>query len=368
MAGNSINDEYEDDEDSMSEWSDEEIERTIFFYSLFFLLLAIVSYLIVLRPQMKQNQRRGDSNSQEAASIHTQELQQRNNGSSPQQQNIEISNDGSVSIIGSRGNSNRSLVNGIYPFSYLRMKRRLSSLKNISKDDCISMDPDMKSDNRKTISYDEIEEESYQVLLKSKLVVRACIDANTSDVTGAMTESLSKTVLPFKRGGIVVISVRPSELYSSAFKSKTTFDFISAVGIISSLFLIVDFSPDTNTNKDTLFAISDSLSGKMDQIENIKRRIRESGGISEDILPSHRIVVCQSATGRVAFVRQICPDFVLDYDAGVQKDLHRFGFQTQLYGNAHTADQASGNDEVDLVKPDVGKKLFAINNIGDFIS
>jgi len=58
----------------------------------------------------------------------------------------------------------------------------------------------------------------------------------------------------------------------------------------------------------------------------------EEAGISESLLPSHRVLLAGSAKGRVALVRQLSTNIGLtvDYDAEVQEELGRFGYEVSI--------------------------------------
>ena len=54
-------------------------------------------------------------------------------------------------------------------------------------------------------------------------------------------------------------------------------------------------------------------------------------GVSEQALPTHRILLCQSVTGRVALVRQLARvALVVDWEEEVSKQLERFGYKVAL--------------------------------------
>jgi len=55
--------------------------------------------------------------------------------------------------------------------------------------------------------------------------------------------------------------------------------------------------------------------------------------LNEQIIPTHRIIVTTTSSGRVAFVRQLADtQLVVDYDRdGVVTELERFGFRTLCY-------------------------------------
>jgi len=66
------------------------------------------------------------------------------------------------------------------------------------------------------------------------------------------------------------------------------------------------------------------------QIVNVLR-VTNNGLLTEQILPSHRIMVCQSTTGRVALVRQLRQvGLVIDYDPSVRTELKRFGYSVSI--------------------------------------
>lgn len=62
-------------------------------------------------------------------------------------------------------------------------------------------------------------------------------------------------------------------------------------------------------------------------------RLRGDSPLTADTLPDHRVVRTGSASGRVAFCRQLQrADWVLDFDTEVQDQLGRFGYRVVLYG------------------------------------
>jgi SMC interacting uncharacterized protein involved in chromosome segregation len=53
--------------------------------------------------------------------------------------------------------------------------------------------------------------------------------------------------------------------------------------------------------------------------------------LTESILPSHRIMLSQSATGRIALTRQLSSvELVIDFDVDVQTQLERFGYKVAI--------------------------------------
>jgi hypothetical protein len=60
--------------------------------------------------------------------------------------------------------------------------------------------------------------------------------------------------------------------------------------------------------------------------------LRGDDELSESLLPSHRVLLAGSATGRVALVRQLSTNIGLtvDFDAGVREELERFGYEVSI--------------------------------------
>merc|ERR1711966_601057 len=58
---------------------------------------------------------------------------------------------------------------------------------------------------------------------------------------------------------------------------------------------------------------------------------REEYKLNSEILPPHRIAFSCTCKGRVAFVRQLGAELILDYEPSVAKELERFGFRVVVY-------------------------------------
>jgi len=125
------------------------------------------------------------------------------------------------------------------------------------------------------------------------------------------------------RGCNVVLTIKGSELVKKEVNSTETpisnqlesiCNALTILGSEYNLFLILDFD---NESVDICH---------MNQVKDII-------SVPPHVLPKHRIVAAQSVTGRVAFVRQLRPELVVDHDIEVQKQLTRFGFKVHIYGN-----------------------------------
>ena len=74
----------------------------------------------------------------------------------------------------------------------------------------------------------------------------------------------------------------------------------------------------------------------------LRLRGDSSPELSTDVLPDHRVVRTGSASGRVAFCRQVQRvDWVLDFETEVQDQLGRFGYRVVLYGTDGAKEEVS---------------------------
>lgn len=73
-----------------------------------------------------------------------------------------------------------------------------------------------------------------------------------------------------------------------------------------------------------------------DVVQRLRGPADDPTYLAPEILPHHRITASSSATGRVAFVRQLQRiELVLDFDAEVKDSLSRFGHRVILYGSSY---------------------------------
>lgn len=84
-------------------------------------------------------------------------------------------------------------------------------------------------------------------------------------------------------------------------------------------------------------------STKTEELKEYITKLRGSGNelLGPDVLPDHRIVAASTATGRVAFVRQLVrTEVVLDFDIEVKNQLSRFGYRVIRYGDKKSTSDA----------------------------
>mmetsp|Transcript_16565 Transcript_16565/g.20629 ORF Transcript_16565/g.20629 Transcript_16565/m.20629 type:complete len:273 (+) Transcript_16565:73-891(+) len=117
-------------------------------------------------------------------------------------------------------------------------------------------------------------------------------------------------ISPPPRGCNLVVSVRESEWVDGSAAQVLTM-----VGATYNLFVILDIPHD------------ESEPGVM--VKKARDALRKCG-LPEDVVPEHRIVASQSTAGRIAFIRQLRPEIVFDYDEELKKQLTRFGFRVGI--------------------------------------
>jgi hypothetical protein len=94
------------------------------------------------------------------------------------------------------------------------------------------------------------------------------------------------------------------------------------------LLLIVQVDSDKKNISTTSFTSTQQLE---DDIVQKVRGLVASSLLDEVKLPSHRILLSSSSTGRIALVRQLATvEIVVDFDPTVQDQLERFGYKVAV--------------------------------------
>ena len=91
------------------------------------------------------------------------------------------------------------------------------------------------------------------------------------------------------------------------------------------LFVVIHADEDTALLQSTP---ANDHGEKIKKIQSLKCNLFS---IPKDLLPRHRILCTSSMIGRIAIVRQLRPDLVVDFDPEIQKQLTRFGFSVHIY-------------------------------------
>ena len=123
---------------------------------------------------------------------------------------------------------------------------------------------------------------------------------------------------------------------SSSSSPSAVVDILYRLSTYYSVLLMVQL-PEGNTNSGSIKGY-DVLHGQI-----IKAlRTASDGVLTEQILPSHRIMVCQSPTGRVALVRQLRQvGLIIDFDPTVKAELERFGYSVSVVSSPEWTSTAS---------------------------
>lgn len=137
------------------------------------------------------------------------------------------------------------------------------------------------------------------------------------------------SIIP-SRGSNIVLSLDASSL--PLHNEKLT-KMLTILGTTYNLFIIISLSSiaitPTITNNNNVKNTEEKVSYYREKLYQMMGSTCASNTI---ILP-HRIIASTSLTGRVAFVRQLKPDIVIDFDSDMSEQLSRFGFRVVVIGN-----------------------------------
>jgi len=281
------------------EWSDHDIEHMINVI-LRTTALGVVIYFALLRPLYL---RRKPNNSEFHAAQTRNQLE-----TDTTTRNVPRHLDNpNASFTASSSNSAR-LVDGIMPYSYMASLRRA----------------DAKS-----------------LAAGSKLLRSLSIASQTTSIAN-------------KIGATVVVALQPSDIIGP--RARLVIQFLHSLGLVTNLFVIL--SIDDNLPQEVLHVNDSSITSQEEDnlvnnksaqcsqekmsvecyASNLRSKLYEENkmnSIDETIIPRHRVVFSSSVAGRIAFVRQLCPELVIDFDISAKEQLKRFGFNILLYNHAN---------------------------------
>lgn len=150
------------------------------------------------------------------------------------------------------------------------------------------------------------------------------------------TDNNSSSFRPPTKGSTMVIGLSYDQLLlSSSSNNKPQDALIILSKVLSNLAsyytLLVMVQVDTNDDNDS---DGNSLSASQRLHDEVVRELYGSSGsllLNERTLPSHRILLSSSTTGRIALVRQLeTVELVVDFDLSVQQQLGRFGYKVAV--------------------------------------
>jgi len=276
---------------SSNEWTDEDIEALL--VNLFFTLCAIIfiSFILVkLQGGSSATSNRGARGNATNSN--------RNNGRNPTE---TISNDDDDCWYKTLLNPlSHKLVDGVLPFRFCSASRYNLSLTKTEG-------------TTTTAATNTTTSHASSAACKETLQMLASIFYQKQN---------DSSIVP-KRGCNVVISLDESTISSSS--TDKLKNILMVLGTTYNLFVILSLP------------LSSSIpSNDPKQIENKVSTYRAKlyqMGLSFDVILPHRVIACSSLVGRVAFVRQLKPDVVIDFDADMSEQLSRFGFRVIVVDN-----------------------------------
>jgi hypothetical protein len=143
---------------------------------------------------------------------------------------------------------------------------------------------------------------------------------------------------PPSKGSTVVIALKQSDLVLSSSQSQSqhaTSSQKASSSLSRSLYLL-----STYCNLLVVLAVDDpNTCTTNDDKEALLSKWRSTDDVlTEQVLPSHRILLSSTTTGRIALVRQLSNNrvgLVVDWDPDVKTQLERFGYKVALVDDMH---------------------------------
>lgn len=156
---------------------------------------------------------------------------------------------------------------------------------------------------------------------RAKILSRLCHPHPGASASG----SSSGATPPPLKGSTLVVSISQATIKGSSCLPRILY----VLGTFYNLVVIVGVD-DSNILGNKGGNAADGAALQTELVE----QLRGSSSLSEDILPSHRILVASTVTGRVALVRQLAKvAMVVDWDPEVDSQLTRFGYKVALVPN-----------------------------------
>lgn len=155
--------------------------------------------------------------------------------------------------------------------------------------------------------------------------------SNNEEINETATTTTTVALTPPTPKSIVVVGLSHQKLMEDAKHASAVADVLVRLATYYTLLLMVQHVDSNNGHSKkedgaTLHEqIVQTLRLEIGNHEN--QNDDESLKLTEAVLPSHRIMMCGSTTGRVALVRQLgTVGLVVDFDFEVKKELERFGY------------------------------------------
>ena len=236
----------------------------------------------------------------------------------------------------SKGSNNREdlsgyLLKGIIPFR--------STYANGYE---VRLQQEQKMKNEQAGSSEEVKD-LVVVNRKERARIFARMFSSTSSATAAKSTAAGPSKPP-NRGSNIVMTIHHTDVITNSVDSKLH-KILYLLGTYYNVFVLVDASDvEPKIVKDE--EVKEYINKIRTQLytntanNNSSSNNNNEYQLNKQIVPTHRIIVSTTASGRVAFVRQLADtQLVIDYDKeGVVKELERFGFRTLCYPRVEGGD------------------------------
>jgi len=149
--------------------------------------------------------------------------------------------------------------------------------------------------------------------------------------------------LGIKRNDVITAAYNYQE-FDEHTDDRSNVEWLAALGTWVNLFIIVGCDGD-------------------DEYASMFKKIRYYG-LSEEVVPDHRIIRASTGVGRIAVVRHMKPAVHFDFALDVKVELKRFKFRVYVYGGEAMSEQAVVSAGVNADK--VAEHDRAVKNLADF--
>jgi hypothetical protein len=167
---------------------------------------------------------------------------------------------------------------------------------------------------------------------------RAKILSRVFAATGTSTSANPSPPTPPPKGSTLVIGISSSVLAdattSNVIISKVLYNLATYYTVM--VMVQVVESKSVTTNYTEIQKLQDEMIRELRTTAATTTTVTVTSGgdsmlLTESVLPSHRIMISQSSTGRVALTRQLSSvELVVDFDDDVRTQLERFGYKVAI--------------------------------------
>lgn len=300
---------------------DEDEESLASFSTLFLALVTLFIYVLFLKPTAQNEETNNDNNGNTANNRTRERQRQRAGRRVPPQQQAPLQ-------------------------AQQPTRRRLQLSDNALEilSTCQSLPPHVTSSTKiKSIGGFEILAEnglvsfsSTKVAAKSKQQLQASQDASLqqrkerakilSRLFAATHKDFGKTPpAPPSKGSTFVVGISKEKHLLETTQRSSLIRVLRGLSAHYTVLVVVSVDPSSNSNTSS-YEPTQAL-----QSEAV-RLLRGDDELSESVLPSHRVLLAGSATGKVALVRQLSTNIGLtvDFERSVQDELERFGYDVSI--------------------------------------